>query len=956
MPLLGDSTESLPEMSPVQDRTSQAPVASSRQAGAAVGETGVPAPAVRSVAVQLQGAEKRLDRLLGRAVTDLPCLTKSVYAELERELPRPGLFHTMRSAHSALMDAARACDRASAALSGIPARAFSQVPLPAELFAVLKNYAEAQNGLYARACAYMAKEAAGDAEKMHLQPLVSATQYRLSEALNLVASLQLAGGAGARSEENDAVRATMQDRLAEKANMTFAAGMKALSPGMHEGTLRRELSGRAGALFAELDRLEQRAGTMSEDEFKTAAAGVKTLLDNLRADVDRVTAGAGRPEAEGAADGGANDASLHGGARRLTGEEKALCAGLKDVLDRCTARLDALSKSSLHEEVLLALHDFAPLVDPSLGRSLESRTSLSVLKNAVGKVRGDLEFYNSEISAVKRGIQKGTIGVDEVRTRLTAALDRLRSPECALLYTLYKTALKRVPNVQVMQNILQSYGVNIRHMETKVLFRMARRGDFLNGDTGAFLTSLAGTPMARRNIVEAEAADIAAMYGRTRADRSGLRGSYVTAAFEHNVGLDTLLEASLRGIPVDQLEMRAGDDSLKSSRVLGQGAANTVSLCAYRGENGEELRLVFKPEVAAQQGFATLYAHKLGYRDETRVMQINVAASRVADAIGCGDVVARSSIGVHDGRVGLFMEQAPGRTAADVLGEKPFVSAPGGRELSLGDLMGSLVWSGKDKIVRANLMRELNRLEWADVLSGQVDRHRDNYLVHINPATGDVRVTGIDNDASFGTRKLGATKVDISGNFALQSDLRAAGVALPSVKLEMNALSEEQKQILRDRLPNFREDAARVDVSGMFDIQKALADKGVVLPSMVVDCRGFRDNQIELMKQHLGFNQLFSPSHIDRETFTKLMAVREDEYRRSLRGCLDDDALDAAVERLRDAKALAQELQNAGRVVDDWKNSSVLRTMQRDISGQTYGTLGFLLRHGFFVRDFMGRV
>ena len=65
--------------------------------------------------------------------------------------------------------------------------------------------------------------------------------------------------------------------------------------------------------------------------------------------------------------------------------------------------------------------------------------------------------------------------------------------------------------------------------------------------------------------------------------------------------------------------------------------------------------------------------------------------------------------------------------------------------------------------LRGNLLRELNHLEWADVLSGQVDRHRDNYLVDINTKTGDVKVTGIDNDGSFSARRVGIVKYNIEG-------------------------------------------------------------------------------------------------------------------------------------------------------------------------------------------------
>ena len=222
-------------------------------------------------------------------------------------------------------------------------------------------------------------------------------------------------------------------------------------------------------------------------------------------------------------------------------------------------------------------------------------------------------------------------------------------------------------------------------------------------------------------------------------------GEYIAAAFEHDVALSTLLEASLRGIPTDQLEMKAGSDTLKRARVLGHGAANTVTLCVYRGENGEDVPLVFKPETAARQGFPDLTVYRLGYRAGARVMQINVAASRSADAAGCGDAVARSRIGVYDGHVGLFMEKAPGSTACDLMTGRPCVPDGRGNKLTLGQVVSGLKKKGLLDDMRANLMRELNRLEWADALSGQADRHYQNYLVDINPETGAVKVTGIDN-------------------------------------------------------------------------------------------------------------------------------------------------------------------------------------------------------------------
>ena len=266
-----------------------------------------------SVARQLQGAQKRLDRLLGRASGNLPCLTGSVYAELGRNIPRPGLFSGLRSAHGRLMDAARACDKAAAALAGIPARSFAGVPLPEALLNRLSAYTQAQNALYGEVRRFM--EASGNDSAL-LSSLLHSTQYRASEALNLVASLQRAGGSGeGLSAEQQVVRANMQDRMADMGDMTVSGGMKALAPGMHERTLQRRVTGQMKELFDALDRLEQQGAGMSEQQFRREAADVRNVLDRARAAVALLNT-----------DG-------------MSVEDRSLHAGLNDLLDRCATRL-----------------------------------------------------------------------------------------------------------------------------------------------------------------------------------------------------------------------------------------------------------------------------------------------------------------------------------------------------------------------------------------------------------------------------------------------------------------------------------------------------------------------------------------------------------------------------------------------------------------------------------------
>ena len=890
-------------------------------------------PAAMPVAVQLQGAQKRLDRLLGRASGHLPCLTGSVYAELARNIPRPGLFSGLRRTHGRLMDAARACDKAAAALAGIPARSFAGVPLPEALLNRLSAYTKAQNALYGEVRRFM--EASGNDSAL-LSSLLQSTQYRASEALNLVASLQLAGGSGeGLSAEQQVVRANMRDRMADMGDMTVSGGMKALAPGMHERTLQRRVAGQMRELFDALDRLEQQGAGMSEQQFRREAADVRDVLDRARAAVALLNT-----------DG-------------MSVEDRSLHAGLNDLLDRCAVRLGNLSGCSLHGEVVKAVDELMPVIDPDMCRALASKTGLTRLRNALMDVAGGLARYNADLRALKGDIQAGASSPDRVRSGLMQAWRRLRSgstdKNSTLLYALYLAGSGGLSNSVALRNFLGRCGVSISVREAVRLFDTAQSSDFCEGEGAAFLQNFAGTLSTRQPIVEAQAEEIAAMYAGTAADRAVLRGEYIAAAFEHNVAISTLLEASLRGIPTDQLELKAGSDTLRSARVLGHGAANTVTLCVYRGENGENVPLVFKPETAARQGFPDLTVYRLGYRAGARVMQINVAASRSADAAGCGDAVARSRIGVYDGRVGLFMEKAPGSTACDLMTGRPCVPDGRGNKLTLGQVVSGLRKKGLLDDMRANLMRELNRLEWADALSGQADRHYQNYLVDINPETGAVKVTGIDNDASFGARKVGVAKVDIAGRDELRQALEAAHAGPLPVMVDASALSDDQKRILRSFMPDLPDDATQVNIAGNPALQAQLSGAGVHL-SVVVDGSTLNEDQLGVMRRHLGFNQLFRPSFIDRETYEKLRLLDENAYRMSLRDCLDDEALDAAAARLRDAKSVAEDLARRGRVVDDWKDAAVLDAMKAEVRGVDRDSLFHHLHFGFFQRDFLGKV
>jgi hypothetical protein len=336
------------------------------------------------------------------------------------------------------------------------------------------------------------------------------------------------------------------------------------------------------------------------------------------------------------------------------------------------------------------------------------------------------------------------------------------------------------------------------------------------------------------------------------------------------VSLPALVECSLRGIPAGQIEYRNVPESvLAPPQNLGSGAVNTVTLYQFKKEDDGRLELVFKPEHEAYHGFRSLAAHSLGYSTITRTVQFNTASSAVATAIGCGEVVVKASVGVQDGRFGLFMEKAPGRPAYDwgkYSGLDP--QNPLYMITYKEEIRRQLADNGLLEIARANLQRELCRLEWADLLSGQVDRHHNNYLVDINPKTGEVKVTGIDNDASFGHNVLGP------GLFKPPSTWLGPTTRDPKL-------------------------------------------------GILVDASKLTHTGLEALRKNYGLNQFGLPEFIDKTTYDELMKLDDSSngpYAEMLRQHLpDQEAVKSALSRLTKAKAYAGALNSQGRVVENWE-------------------------------------
>ncbi|WCM89018.1 hypothetical protein [Acidovorax sp. NCPPB 3576] len=159
---------------------------------------------------------------------------------------------------------------------------------------------------------------------------------------------------------------------------------------------------------------------------------------------------------------------------------------------------------------------------------------------------------------------------------------------------------------------------------------------------------------------------------------------------------------------------------------LTSGTFASVFALKVEKSNGVVQDSVFKPLKATEQGWVGKWSGIP--MDDPQAAMRNIATVSCAKKLGL-DVIANTQLAIIDtGRgpldpdLGLLMERAPGKQARDV---------------------------GADTLKNPAVFKEVTKLQLLDHLTGQVDRHPNNYFIHVG-SNGDVKVTGIDNDQCFG--------------------------------------------------------------------------------------------------------------------------------------------------------------------------------------------------------------
>ena len=408
------------------------------------------------------------------------------------------------------------------------------------------------------------------------------------------------------------------------------------------------------------------------------------------------------------------------------------------------------------------------------------------------------------------------------------------------------------------------------------------------GQNAEAVTKLVGNAQAAHTIM-AQLANMANNMLSSTSDRL-FTGSEAMSIFKGELSVSSIVESRARGLRDGDVDPANEDANIESTRQLGAGNAGTVYL--LRRKDGSEV--VFKGEMESRAGLDTICAGKgAAYRKGQQTVNLNIASKNAANALGCGDLIVNYKAGTHNGVFGFFMDKAKGRPAKEIAGKGGDTTAEAG--LTVKEI--SKLEPAERRRVRGEMMRQLNRLQWLDMVTGQLDRHGDNYFIHVDRQTHKVTVKGIDNDASFSKYRTGV------GTFALDKGrtqrlfdslvkvLKDAGVRNPK---------DEAKRIFA-KDPSITRDGSRVTVDALKVDNKAI---------------------LAALKELTGAQSLALPDRIDRELYVQLMEMKDNpakrkEYLDSLRPRMGAENVAAAEARLNDAIAHAEQLAKRDMVVAD---------------------------------------
>ena len=373
----------------------------------------------------------------------------------------------------------------------------------------------------------------------------------------------------------------------------------------------------------------------------------------------------------------------------------------------------------------------------------------------------------------------------------------------------------------------------------------------------------------------------------------------VRGVFTGEGTFSTLVEARVHGYRDGDIDPALDDVNVAVSRELGSGNFNTVTLVTFKDGTSRVFKPAFAGRLSAENA-PILY----GLDNRQQITRINRAVNATADALGLGDVMVKTTAGVHKGVFGMYMEAAPGvegrklaKGARTVLGEH-------GEPVALGTADIKNLPADQKRIVTGRMMRQFNRLQWFDVITGQGDRHDANYMAEVKP---DLTVTtkGIDNDGSFGILRTGLSTFRLPPTRAKKYMDRVRLLATAYGTKSQLAID----QVTSD--PGYRK---LKDGTIEVDVSKA---KSPIL--------------VAALNQATGFQNVAVPDEMDAELCDKLESLASGPARDALlkewsdRLGANSAQYRTAVNRLDEAIARAGQLRKEGKVyqAEDWEGEAV---------------------------------
>ena len=363
-----------------------------------------------------------------------------------------------------------------------------------------------------------------------------------------------------------------------------------------------------------------------------------------------------------------------------------------------------------------------------------------------------------------------------------------------------------------------------------------------------------------------------------------LTAASARALFDGDLPFTTLVEARIRGMDDADVDPALDPSRVDNVEPLGSGQANTVYLAKLKDGS----QYVFKPEVAGRKGIEPLNL-SMDYRPETQVAHLNVATAKAAEHFGLGDVMVKTTVGVLEGQYGTFMEKAPGEACAQFTANNAR-KQPG---CLTAEEIRNLPDDQYEKVL-GRIVRQTNRLEWFDMLTGQGDRHSGNYMVQVKTDL-TVTVKCIDNDACYPAYRTGLRKVVLD----------------PGRSRYFQSL---YKTIIDEYPPELRDEIRR----------KLESDPGVRRLGngrLEIDPSKFETGELHwAFRVCTGSDCDVLPEFIDEELHDRLVAMEygseaREAYRRDLLARLPANAVDSAMKRLDEAIALARRYKEEGKVI-----------------------------------------